>query len=270
LLPMKSITWAGRISVFSSSSTGSISGGNSRRLSITGSTPIKPFGLSTYFQVLLFAGIVPLIAGFHPRLAFYRSWKYAFPAILVTALLFLAWDAEYTRIGVWGFSAPHLQGIYLFRLPLEECLFFIVIPYCSIFTYEVLNGFSTAKWFSRHASKISILIALFTLLPAIFFFPRLYTAVNFLLATLLVILFSFILHVSWLGKFYRAYLVLLVPFFLVNGVLTGTGIHGAVVWYNNAENMGIRILTIPVEDLIYGFNLILINVSLYEYFKKKY
>jgi lycopene cyclase domain-containing protein len=65
-----------------------------------------------------------------------------------------------------------------------------------------------------------------------------------------------------------AYLVILLPFFIVNGILTGTGLEEPVVWYNDNENMGVRLFTIPVEDTIYGFLLIGLNITLYEFFKR--
>jgi len=59
-------------------------------------------------------------------------------------------------------------------------------------------------------------------------------------------------------------MVLLLPFFVCNGILTGTGLSAPVVWYNNAENLHWRVLTIPVEDFVYGFLLLLLNVFIYE------
>ncbi|MDD7914298.1 lycopene cyclase domain-containing protein [Polaribacter ponticola] len=74
--------------------------------------------------------------------------------------------------------------------------------------------------------------------------------------------------VKYLQRFYISFLIILVPFFIVNGVLTGTGLVEPVVWYNNAENLGIRLLTIPIEDVGYAFTLIFSNVLLIEQFKK--
>jgi lycopene cyclase domain-containing protein len=55
----------------------------------------------------------------------------------------------------------------------------------------------------------------------------------------------------------------------VNGILTGTGLEAPIVWYNDNHNLGIRILTIPVEDSIYGFELLLLTVWRYDRALKK-
>ena len=55
----------------------------------------------------------------------------------------------------------------------------------------------------------------------------------------------------------------------MNGILTGSGIEGNVVWYNDAQNLGVRLGTIPVEDTVYAFSMILMNLFLFGFFKKK-
>ena len=62
---------------------------------------------------------------------------------------------------------------------------------------------------------------------------------------------------------------MLIPFFIINGILTGSFIENEVVWYNNDENLGIRLFTIPIEDSIYAFTLILTNLALTEFFQSK-
>jgi len=87
---------------------------------------------------------------------------------------------------------------------------------------------------------------------------------------ILLLLYILITSVALLESFYMTYLVILVPFLIVNSILTGSFIEGEVVWYNNAENLGIRIFTIPIEDFSYGFTLILLNLILREKFKVKF
>ncbi len=59
------------------------------------------------------------------------------------------------------------------------------------------------------------------------------------------------------------------PFFVVNGILTGTGLETQVVWYNSSEFMGYRALSIPLEDFFYGMLMIVLNVMIFEYLESK-
>lgn len=80
----------------------------------------------------------------------------------------------------------------------------------------------------------------------------------------------FIAKVDWFGKATFVYIILLVPFVMVNGILTGSWIASPIVSYNPAENMNIRLLTIPVEDIFYGFEMILLNIYFMKLFEKKW
>ena len=61
----------------------------------------------------------------------------------------------------------------------------------------------------------------------------------------------------------------MIPFFLVNGILTGSFIQDEIVWYNNTANLGLRIGTIPIEDFFYAMLLLLSNISIFEWLELK-
>jgi len=117
-----------------------------------------------------------------------------------------------------------------------------------------------------NVTTVAILSALL-LFVGVVYYDRLYTVVTFISLALLLVYFSFFRRTSWLGKLMKIYLFLLIPFFIVNGILTGTGLEAPIVWYNNQENLGVRLLTIPIEDTFYGFELIVLNVFFYEKWK---
>ena len=62
----------------------------------------------------------------------------------------------------------------------------------------------------------------------------------------------------------------MIPFLIVNGALTGLFLNQVVVWYNPLENLGIRILTIPIEDFFYAHLMISSNIISYHYFSKNF
>lgn len=86
-------------------------------------------------------------------------------------------------------------------------------------------------------------------------YDKWYTSVNFAYAV--VVLYAGLLWAKEeLSRFYATFLVILIPFFIVNGILTGSMIETPIVWYNNEENLGIRLATIPIEDSVYAFTML--------------
>jgi lycopene cyclase domain-containing protein len=182
---------------------------------------------------------------------------------------FIAWDVYFTNIGVWGFNASHLIGVNILNLPIEECLFFLCIPYASIFTYHCFGVLIKKDILAKYTNIISLILVAIMVIASIVHFGKLYTASTFIALALVIIIFQWGLKVKWLSRFYFSYLVILIPFYIVNGMLTGMWLNEPVVIYNNLENLNIRWNTIPIEDGFYGMLLLLINIGLYEYFQSK-
>lgn len=222
---------------------------------------------SLYLLIDLFTVLVPLVFSFHPRIQFYRLWKPFVRANLLGAAVFIAWDIGFTRAGVWSFNPRYVTGLYFFNLPLEEVLFFICIPYSCIFTYYCLDTFYDLQWRAKFENIFFILFPVALLMVGIIFWDRLYTSVTFISTAIFVSALKFIFRVPWLGKLFSVYAILLIPFAIVNGILTGTGIQEAVVQYNDAGITGLRLLTIPVEDIFYGLLLLLLNMSFFKKFE---
>jgi lycopene cyclase domain-containing protein len=221
-----------------------------------------------YSILLLCSIIVPLALSFDKILQFYKQLKYLIPAILIVAVFYITFDIYFTKLGIWGFNSRYHSSIVFYKLPLEEWLFFIVIPYASIFLHDsIVLYFNKVRISNIIAKYISISLILLSLILVLFNFEKAYTTYIFSLLAL-VLLFSFFDKTHVINSFYCTFLVILIPFVIVNAILTGSFIDEPIVWYNNHENLGIRFLTIPVEDFGYAFSLILFNLLLRNKLKK--
>ena len=70
----------------------------------------------------------------------YRQPRRTMRAVLPVAVAFLIWDAVAIAAGVWTYNPRYITGITVgFGIPLEELLFFIVVPLCAILGYEAVR-----------------------------------------------------------------------------------------------------------------------------------
>lgn len=222
----------------------------------------------TYFLILLTSLAGPLFLSFDKKVHFNKKWKFALPAMILPAILYIIWDSWFTRIGVWSFNEEYITGIKLFNLPIEEILFFFIVPYCCIFIYECVRCYLPDLKCTKRADYILGAISLALLIFGLLYYDRIYTASTFILTSLFIAIilscrnFFRDFHTN---AFFISYGVILLPFLVVNGFLTAI----PVVLYNDTENLGFNIYTIPFEDVFYGMLLVMMNIALYEKLKNR-
>ncbi len=222
-----------------------------------------------YLTINLATISVPFLASFYSKAPFFKTWRFLWIAILLPATFFVIWDEIFTRLGIWGFNAHYVTGINIGTLPLEEVLFFVCIPYACVFSYFALNHLIEKDYLFPHQDLISSILIVALLGVGIYHIDKAYTGVTAFLLGLLLAYQMLKLKPRYMGRFYVAFGFILVPFFIVNGILTGSFIEDEVVWYNNAETLGIRIGTIPIEDIFYGMLMMLMNVITLEWLEER-
>lgn len=216
---------------------------------------------------MLFCTSYPLAQSFEWRLQYYKKWNRLAPALLLTLFIFIPWDIWFTETGIWWFNDRYITGWKLFGLPLEEWSFFIIVPFACIFIYEVLNFYIKKDLLGSSAKWIIALYSFALLVVGFIHYNKTYTVLTFLLTGSVGLLAAY-KNPQWIGRFLQMYVVSMLPFLLINGALTGSFTEQAVVNYNPDEFMGIRIFTVPIEDSVYAFLMLVLIVWVYEGRKK--
>lgn len=220
-----------------------------------------------YLFLDAFTIIGPLALSFDKKVAFYKDWKYLFPSLVFVSFFYLLWDVWFTKTGIWEFNYSYLLGPSILNLPFEEYGFFLVVPYACVFIYRCLQAYSPIIKIPIEPLYYGIL--LLALVLTFTYWGKLYTTVTFglIAASMIIVRFSFLWENlrSYFNHLWLAWVVSMIPMFYVNGKLTGL----PVLIYNNAENMLVRIGTIPFEDFFYNYLYIFWVVIIFEYLKSK-
>lgn len=222
---------------------------------------MKSFYLLLDLATLFF----PLVLSFDKKVAYFKQWKFVFFAGLVVGVPFLVWDYFFTKNAVWGFNSDYLTGLYISNLPIEEVLFFAVVPFSCIFIYACGKTYFEKINFQKFNILFYVLIFAYIVFIAVFGSYGTYAqyVIGSSLLTLLVI---------WLLRkrlFFLpiAFVISIIPFMVVNGILTGGFTDAPIVWYDDLERTPFRIFTIPAEDVLYSFTLLGLNVAVFEWLR---
>jgi lycopene cyclase domain-containing protein len=208
--------------------------------------------MSRYLLVDLIIIAGPLLFSFWPPVRYYRRWPALLFAAATAGTVYLLWDNWVTARGDWGFNPEYVSGLYLFALPLEEYLFFLVVPFSCLFIYEVLRSFSREKAV-RFTKRGALLLAAAFFAGSVVFYGQGYTRLVLASCGLFFLAAAFLGLKILRSRHYWLYILIsYLPFLIFNGILTAT----PVVTYNPEAIWGLRITSIPLEDFFYSYSML--------------
>lgn len=220
---------------------------------------------TAYLWIDILTILGPLLLSFDKKVAFMSKWKFILPAILIPSFLYLVWDVIFTRLGIWQFNKEYVTGMFVINLPWEELFFFIAVPYACLFIYECLRVYAP-KWEFRIASRIFGWLMVFLCVAALFqFHNRMYTAITAILLLITLLNHLLVTRGDYLTHTFTAWIIALIPMAVVNGLLTSL----PVLIYNNQQNSGIRIGSIPIEDFFYNLLLMIWMIWVFERYRQR-
>lgn len=220
--------------------------------------------MSLYFWLNLAVILGPFLLSFDKKVAFWRRWPPLLLSMLVVSSSFIIWDIIVTEIGHWSFSESYAGTLKILNLPIGEWLFFIAVPYATIFIYECVRAYFKEKIlvFSRY---ILIAIGLIGIIPLICCLDKGYTVIVGIVFLITMLLISLLMFEKFQSRWTITALFLsYIPFLIFNGIFT----YLPIVSYNSDAIIGFRVISIPIEDFFYSFSLISLYLFFYFLFRK--
>ena len=214
------------------------------------------------------AGVVAILFGvsLNKRLSILSSVKYMFPAVAFSAAILIMIDLQFAKLAVWSFNPKYVLGINLLDLPVEEWLFFIVVPFLGIFIYEFVKQQYRRFEYPNFFLLLSLVVLVLVGVTGYSSHNKTYPFFLFFLITIYlgytIFRNRFKAHYT---KFYLSYIILLVPFVLIDKVLIGL----PILEYNDAYFLGAQLFSIPIENFASLFLLHIITITVYEYLKER-
>ena len=199
------------------------------------------------------------------RFYFLDKWREAFISIFIAAIPFLIWDSLVTGMH-WDFNPNYILGFKIISLPFEEILFFITVPFACLFTWEMVKKHSQNKIVNFNKFNTTLQILFIAAGVAFLFVGKGYTGLAFTALGLTMFYdYKFGGQIFNHKIFFNFFLLITIFTLLFNGYLTWR----PVVTYGEVYQLGFRIFTVPFEDFIFGYSLLILCKSIFEKLLKK-
>ncbi|AHC51928.1 lycopene cyclase [Sulfolobus acidocaldarius SUSAZ] len=190
-----------------------------------------------------------------------RNYLALLSSVAIVSPLFLYWDFFATAFGSWSFNRTWVLGVYVINLPIEEVMFFIVTPFATLLIYDILKRSKGSEIRFINRRLVFIISALLVIVDLALFLHYSYTFIVILYLSMSLVI-SAILDEDMLRStvFWKFMGLTYVPFLVFDYFLTSIPI---VLYGVSNSILGVRVLTIPIEDFIYSFSMIMLYTLFY-------
>ncbi len=218
-----------------------------------------------FLYLNLFLLLIPFVFLLDKKFLNVNQIKSAIVPSLSVAIIFSEIAVFFTAQKIWIFDSQYLLGIFYRGIPLEQYVFVFTFNFAGLGIYNYLN----TKFPNNELQKYSLLLSnlLLGIFIAILYFayPALYPLLTASIFFLLLIFVEYGSHLRFMYKFYRAFIVTLIPFYICYGVICNL----PIISYQSKGITGFKIWNIPFENHLYIIAMLLLNVFLSEYLRRK-
>lgn len=219
-----------------------------------------------FLSILILIVIAPAYYAITGKYDFRNKLRYGMPAIFITGFMFLLWDIRFTEVGIWSYDTDFTIGIFHKSLPIEQWLVYLVFPVTALLVYEIMKTRFRTLDLNTVFTAVALLLVIVLAVFAYLFRVRIYTFFSFLFTTIYLAYTIFRKQFKPnLTYFFLTYLIILIPYFILNWILT----WNLAIEYHQEQVLNVWIGMIPIENFVYLFLLLLINITVYEYLSVK-
>jgi lycopene cyclase domain-containing protein len=215
-----------------------------------------------FIDVLVF--FIPMLLMLDKRFKSKKTFNQIVPGLLLMAALFTVWDLVFSHLLIRTFNPTYVIGYYFLGIPFEEYLLFLLIPFTVTVIYEYMLNLFPERMHQQSGNTFATILALLFLFLAIAFRQHQYTFYTCIFSSLLLQFNVYFLKSAFLGRYFFVFAVALVPAMLIHAVLTS---H-PIIQYSNTGISGIKIGTIPFEDIVLFLLQTLLVITIFDASKR--
>lgn len=204
-----------------------------------------------YYLLILISIFIPvLIISILRPIRKLRNFRALLLSTITVAIPYVIWDMLAVHYGLWYFNGRYVIGIFIYGIPVEEIVFFLVVPFATLLIYDGLRILDVRI---KHYRIPGISLSVVLLAVALLYRTQLYTF-SASLAASAALFFGSMKKDSGFEKlsFWIYIMISYIPFFFFDGIMTSL----PVFTYGKGMIWGVRITTIPIEEFIYVFSLL--------------
>lgn len=209
-----------------------------------------------YWGLLALTAVVPLVLSF-ARWQFrwsQQDWLRLLQVFVFVSVPFVLLDALSHDRGWWAYNPHFITGVRLGGLPLEEIMFFFVIPFACLYLYSAAVRAAKDSPIRRRLLWRGVLgLCMAASLALVLLQPKERTVVDAVLFIIIATM-AMVRPPTRIGALWLTVIVGL--FLLVNTALTAL----PIVTYDRAFGSVYRLGTIPLEDVLYNFSFLYLSL----------
>jgi hypothetical protein len=219
----------------------------------------------TFLLLNLFLFLIPFCFSIDKKVFAIAHIKSTIVPALIVTVIFSETGVFFADLKIWTFNPVYLIGVNYRKLPLELYLFYFTFSFACLSIYNYLNAKFTNNDLQKYSLAVSNLILGICVAFLFFAYTKWYTVIIFTILVLLLLYIEYRNQLRFMYKFYRAYVVCLIPFYIVFGILCNL----PIIQYLSSETINVNLFKIPFENHFYLMGMLLLGVYLMEILKSR-